>query len=123
MLRGRSAARKVENRGCPGKVTHHAHKGEHQVVMPPRKSTRLKIIKRLTDQVTIGRASPLLDFDAFARQVLPQLRPPLQWQVLNGVLLSHVRVIDPKGEKVGRRVSTRGVTAPSWVEVLQESLC
>lgn len=123
MLRGRSAARKVENRGYPGMLTHHAHKGEYQVVNPPWKSTRLKIIKRLTDKVTIGRASPLLDFDAFARQVLSQLHPPLRWHVLNGVLLNHVRVIDPEGEKVGRRVSTWGVTAPSWVEVLQDSLC
>ena len=79
----------------------------------PRKSTRHMIRKRLTDQITVGQASPMLEFDAAAGQVLPQLHPPLRWQVLNGVLLSHVRINDPKGEKVGRRVGSRGVTAPS----------
>ena len=65
----------------------------------------------------------MLEFDAAAGQVLPQLHPPLRWQVLNGVLLNHVRVIDPEGEKVGRRVSTRGVTDPSWAELFQERIC
>ena len=70
--------------------------------------------RKLTDQISVGRAGPLLKFDAAARQVLPKLHPPLRWQVLHGVLLSHVRVTDPKGEGVGQQGKggrTRGLTA------------
>ena len=56
----------------------------------------------LTDQISVGRAGPLLKFDAAAGQVLPKLHPPLWWQVLHGVLLTHVGVADPEREGVSR---------------------
>ena len=58
----------------------------------------------------------MLEFDAAAGQVLPQLHPPLRWQVLHGVLLCHVGVSDPEGERVGRQREggrIRGLCTPS----------
>jgi hypothetical protein len=56
----------------------------------------------VTKHVSGGVAGPLLELDAAAGQVLPQLHPALGWQVLDGMLLAHVWVKDPEGEGAGR---------------------
>ena len=60
-------------------------------------------------------AGPLLELDAAAGQILPQLHPPLRWQVLDGILLAHMWVTDPECEGVGWQgeggsCGTRGLT-------------
>ena len=55
----------------------------------------------LTNHVSVCVAGPLLELDAAAGQILPQLHPPLRWQVLDGMLLAHIWVTDPECEGVG----------------------
>jgi hypothetical protein len=85
----------------------------------------------LTEQVSVGVADPLLEFDAAAGQLLHHFHLPLRWQVLLGVLLAHDGVVDPglegfyrQCEEGGRSIWVLTVTCSCTmnVETSQEGL-
>ena len=57
----------------------------------------------LKKHFSVGLACQLLKLDASALQVLPQSHPPLEWQVLDGMLHAYVRGSDTEGEGVDRQ--------------------